>query len=263
MEGRVSDEKAPGQTCAGGTSSRQACASCDTVTCLRQVGGAPAISARPSEVTTAVAAGGAGQGMAEVLSTTPTLLGIQPFGNVTSTPRFVLAPTTGELQVLTVQLNICLGWLPAVWLTVGTTEGVSFHGRHPKSVCFAKMAAVTEPKLLRLPVALTAGTPNTATAAPAATPAVQQASPPGASADAAALAAAPPSALFPSLDFSRFCFSDELSDIELVAGGSSFSAHRCVRPHLRTPATQFACNAVTSRSPRTLCMPRPVTELGC
>jgi hypothetical protein len=38
--------------------------------------------------------------MAEVLSTTPTLLGIQPFGHVTSTPKFILGTTAGELQLL-------------------------------------------------------------------------------------------------------------------------------------------------------------------
>jgi hypothetical protein len=58
------------------------------------------------------------------------------------------------------------------------------------------------------------------------TPAVQLASTPGGSAQAAAVAAAPSSALVPVFDFSRFCFSDALSDVELVAGGSSFSAHR-------------------------------------
>ena len=71
-----------------------------------------------------------------------------------------------------------------------------------------------------------AGTPNTARTAPAATPAVQLTSPPGALAEAAAVAAAPPSALVPTFDFKSFCFNDVLSDIELVAGGTSFPAHR-------------------------------------
>jgi hypothetical protein len=30
-------------------------------------------------------------GIEEVLSTTPTMLGIQPFGHVTSTPKFIMA----------------------------------------------------------------------------------------------------------------------------------------------------------------------------
>jgi hypothetical protein len=77
-----------------------------------------------------------------------------------------------------------------------------------------------------------AGTPKTATAAPArsslpaATPGVALTSTPGASAQAAAAAAAPSSTLVPSIDFSKFCFSNALSDVVLVAGDSSFPAHR-------------------------------------
>jgi hypothetical protein len=80
--------------------------------------------------------------------------------------------------------------------------------------------------------ALAAGTPDTGTATaeasalPAVTPAVQLANTPGASADAAAVAAAPSSALVPEFDFSSFCFSDNLSDVELVAGDQCFPAHR-------------------------------------
>lgn len=79
-----------------------------------------------------------------------------------------------------------------------------------------------------------AGTPNTGTVAP--TPAVQLTSPFGAGAQAAAVAAAPPSSLVPTLDFSKFCFSNALSDIDLVAGGSTgtatYPAHRCVCVHI-------------------------------
>jgi hypothetical protein len=80
--------------CAGGTSSRQAFATCDTVECLRQVGSKPAASADTSEGTTAAAAAGGGMEMG--LSTTPTLLGIQPFGHVTSTPRCIPAAPSGD-----------------------------------------------------------------------------------------------------------------------------------------------------------------------
>jgi hypothetical protein len=75
--------------CAGGTSSRRAFASCDTTECLRQIGSGPPASADTS-ADAEKAAAGAGLG----LSSTPTLLGIQPFGHVTTTPKFII-PTPG------------------------------------------------------------------------------------------------------------------------------------------------------------------------
>jgi len=159
--------------CTGGTSSRQAFASCDTIECLRQIGtanmGQPTHSATSSEGTTAagVAPGGAGPGMEAVLSATPTLLGIQPFGHVTSTPKFITQPTPQH-------------------------------------------AAATV----------------TGSGLPALTPAVKLSSTSRATVEAAAAAAAPSSALLPALDFSQFCFSETLADVELMAGGRSFPAHR-------------------------------------
>lgn len=71
------------------------------------------------------------------------------------------------------------------------------------------------------------GTPSTPTGRLAvATPAVQLTSTPGASAEAAATAAAPSRDLVPVFDFGSFCFNKMLSDVELVAGGRSFPAHR-------------------------------------
>lgn len=102
--------------------------------------------------------------------------------------------------------------------------------------CQKRLTADTHTASIKLTCCLvcarTAGTPRTGTAAaeasalPAVTPAVQLANTPGSSADAAAVAAAPSSALVPEFDFSSFCFSDELSDVELVAGNKSFPAHR-------------------------------------
>jgi hypothetical protein len=60
-----------------GTNSRQAHASCDTMECLRLV---QATAAAPADI------GPTAPAMQDVLSDTPTLLGIQPFGHVTATP---------------------------------------------------------------------------------------------------------------------------------------------------------------------------------
>ena len=151
-------------------------ASCETVECLRQIGAQPGNSTSSSQGTTAAAAASAAAapGIEEVLSATPVLLGIQPFGHIMSTPKFV------------------------------TTHNLS-------------------------------GTPYTAAGAPtgsgttAITPAVNTSSAAlGASAEAAAAAAAPGSILQPTYDFSPFCFSEALSDIDLTAGGRTFPAHRLV-----------------------------------
>jgi hypothetical protein len=55
---------------------------------------------------------------------------------------------------------------------------------------------------------------------------VQLSSTPGISAELKAAAAAPVNTLMPCFDFSHFCFGDDLSDLELVANGRSFKAHR-------------------------------------
>lgn len=75
---------------AGGTSSRKLAASCDTIECLRHLQEG---SDDTSQGTTAAATGAVPDVLA-ILSNTPTLLGIQPFGHVTSKP-----PSSGEVQL--------------------------------------------------------------------------------------------------------------------------------------------------------------------
>jgi hypothetical protein len=60
---------------------------------LRWIDAKQAASADVSDGSTAAAAAAPAFGVEEMLSSTPTLLGIQPLGHVTSTPKFIQAPT--------------------------------------------------------------------------------------------------------------------------------------------------------------------------
>lgn len=97
----------PNILCTGGTNNRQAWASCDSIECLRQIGGGPVARKDSSDgISAAVAAAGMG------LSGTPTLLGIQPFAHVTNTPRFMQTLVAGEqLQFDNASLAKCTRYL--------------------------------------------------------------------------------------------------------------------------------------------------------
>jgi hypothetical protein len=59
----------------------------------------------------------------------------------------------------------------------------------------------------------------------------------------------PSSALAPSYDFSRFLGNDTLSDIELVAGGVRFPAHRLLLCALSPRLAQLIASQATAAGP--------------